>query len=65
MALHEQRRSEDAWLLIQRFSAGQIAEVACRCCVERMQLIFERAGDHDRSDLCRHRLEALQESSLG
>lgn len=57
MLLRLERRAE-ALELVERFSSSQIADVSCRCCLQRLVALFESAGDYERMQLCEQRYHA-------
>ena len=53
--LLRQHRPADAYQLVRHFTAVQISQICCRCCLERMEQLYEQYADYERLSLCRSR----------
>lgn len=58
-------RTQEALIIVRHYSAEQIEQIHCRCCLTRILELFEFLGDDQRISLCRSRLSVLEENDLG
>lgn len=52
---------EEAHRAIRHLTAEQLDEIPCRCCLERVMAIYEKAGDWEQVRLCHRRLLSTEE----
>lgn len=52
-------RTVEAQRVAQALSPQQIGEITCKCCLQRIDELFEQAGDVERLALCRSRWQEL------
>lgn len=57
--LEQAGRIDDAYAVVKSLSEEQLAQVSCRCCLERILRIYESAGDWERAGVCRARVSEL------
>jgi hypothetical protein len=60
--LHQLDRSDDAAFMLEPIACD---ESSCIRCLTLMKQVFERAGDEERSEVCRTRLEVLAATQEG
>jgi len=61
LAKHE--RLDEAHAIVRSITAAQIETVRCRCCLERMAMLFEQVADFGRASECRDQLIRLASES--
>lgn len=63
--LAQMDRIADACRAAQLLSSQQIAEINCKCCLDRISELFDRVGDAERRAVCRRRRQELGASVKG
>lgn len=57
--LYQHEHYDAALDVVGEIRAEQIAEIDCRCCLERIGDLFEKVGDWQRAEWCRNRMTYL------